>query len=62
MTTKAASHKQVTKVIRVTLSEDGWRRLRLRAADQDLSMTRLLGSILEAEAARVAIRNVKGGS
>lgn len=55
MTSKAAMSKDegsepVTKMVRVTLTADQWRRLRIKAAEQDESMTRLLGAILAREA------------
>jgi predicted DNA-binding ribbon-helix-helix protein len=37
-------------MVRVTLSAETWRKLRLLAAEQDVSMTRLVGSILQREA------------
>jgi hypothetical protein len=39
-------HQDVTKMVRVTLPADRWRELRLEAAEQDVSLTRLVGSIL----------------
>jgi hypothetical protein len=55
MTPKVADSKQegsepVTKMVRVTLTAEQWRRLRIKAAEQDESMTRLLGAILAREA------------
>jgi hypothetical protein len=48
--TASTTHQQqlepVTKVIRVTLPAEAWRQLRLKAADQDTSMTRLIASLL----------------
>jgi hypothetical protein len=57
MTSKAATPKQkgsesVTKMVRVTLTAEQWRRLRIKAAEQDESMTRLLGTILAREATK----------
>ena len=57
MTAKAAASKQkgsepVTKMVRVTLTAEQWRRLRIKAAEQDESMTRLLGAILAREAGK----------
>jgi hypothetical protein len=46
-----ASSEQVTKMVRLTLSADEWKRLRVKAAEQDESMTRFLGAILAREAA-----------
>ncbi len=40
----------VTRVIRVSVSPDTWRRLRVQAAEQDQPMTAFLGAILEREA------------
>lgn len=37
-------------MVRVTLTAEQWRRLRIRAAEQDESMTKLLGAILAHEA------------
>jgi hypothetical protein len=52
--TASTTHRQegepVTKVIRVTLPAEAWRQLRLKAADQDTSMTRLIGSLLLSQA------------
>jgi plasmid stability protein len=42
-----SEQQDVTKMVRVTLPVDTWRKLRLQAAEQDLSMTRLVGSILD---------------
>jgi hypothetical protein len=42
----------VTKMVRLTLTAEEWRRLRIKAAEQDESMTRLLGAILAREAGR----------
>jgi hypothetical protein len=55
MTSEAAEPKHkgsesVTKMVRVTLTAEQWRRLRIKAAEQDKSMTRLLGAILAREA------------
>lgn len=56
MTTDAAPKQKggepVTKVVRVTLTAERWRELRVRAAEQDMSMTRLLGLMLERDAVR----------
>jgi hypothetical protein len=57
MTAKAAAPKRkgaepVTKMVRVTLTAEQWRRLRIKAAEQDESMTRLLGAILAREAGK----------
>jgi hypothetical protein len=57
MTSKAAAPEQkglepVTKMVRVTLTAEQWRRLRIKAAEQDESMTRLLGAILAREAGK----------
>ncbi len=57
MTSKAAAPKQkgsepVTKMVRVTLTAEQWRRLRVKAAQRDESMTRLLGAILAREAGK----------
>lgn len=57
MTSKAANSRQdgseaVTKMVRVTLTAEQWRRLRIKAAEQDESMTRLLGAILAREATK----------
>jgi hypothetical protein len=56
-TTRAASQRKgkqggepVTRVIRVSVSPDTWRRLRVQAAEQDQPMTAFLGAILEREA------------
>jgi hypothetical protein len=38
-----------TKTVRITLSESEWRRLRLKAADENVSLTRLVSEILERE-------------
>jgi len=62
MPTKAAPHEQgTTKMVRVTLSDGGWRRLRLKAADEDVSLTQVVNRILERESARIAIRKLEGG-
>ncbi len=50
ITASEAQGGGVTKLIRVTLTEDQWRRLRVKAAEEDVSMTRLLGAILAGEA------------
>jgi hypothetical protein len=55
MMSKATKPKQngsepVTKMVRVTLTAEQWRRLRIKAAEQDESMTRLLAAILAREA------------
>jgi hypothetical protein len=55
MTSKAPASKQkgsepVTKMVRVTLTAEQWRQLRIKAAERDESMTRLLGAILAREA------------
>lgn len=42
----------MTKMVRVTLAAEQWRRLRIKAAEQDESMTRLLGVILAREAGK----------
>ncbi|HXB63481.1 MAG TPA: hypothetical protein VNV42_01265 [Solirubrobacteraceae bacterium] len=42
----------MTKMVRVTLTAEQWRRLRIKAAEQDESMTRLLGVILAREAGK----------
>lgn len=47
---KQAGSEPVTKMVRVTLTTEQWRRLRVKAAEQDESMTRLLGAILAREA------------
>ena len=39
-----------TKMLRVTLTAEQWRRLRVKAAEQDESMTRFVGAILAREA------------
>ena len=39
-------------MVRVTLTAEQWRRLRIKAAEQDESMTRLLGAILSREATK----------
>jgi len=44
--------ESVTKMVRVTLTAEQWRRLRIKAAEQDESMTRLLGAILAREATK----------
>ena len=48
-------------MVRVTLSDGGWRRLRLKAADEDVSLTQVVNRILERESARIAIRKLEGG-
>lgn len=59
MTTKATPQKQgTTKMVRVTLSDGGWRRLRLKAADENVSLTHVVNGILERESARIAIRKL----
>ena len=45
-TTRQQQGEPVTKVIRVTLPAEAWRQLRLKAADQDTSMTKLVASLL----------------
>jgi len=45
--------------MRVTLSDGGWRRLRLKAADENVSLTKLVNGILERESARIAIRKLE---
>lgn len=40
----------MTRVIRASVSPDTWRRLRVRAAEQDQPMTEYVGAILEREA------------
>jgi hypothetical protein len=52
MATGAAAEEGVTKLVRVTLTDAQWRQLRVKAAEQDVSLTRLLGSILASEADR----------
>jgi hypothetical protein len=57
MTSRGAAPKQkgsepVTKMVRVTLTAEQWRRLRVKAAERDESMTRLLGAILACEAGK----------
>jgi plasmid stability protein len=42
-----SERQDVTKMVRVTLPAETWRKLRLQAAERDLSMTRLVGSILD---------------
>jgi len=37
-------------MLRVTLTAEQWRRLRVKAAEQDESMTRFVGAILAREA------------
>ena len=59
MMSKTAANEQtgsepVTKMVRVTLTAEQWRRLRVKAAERDESMTRLLGAILAREAAEEA--------
>ncbi len=56
-TTQAASQRRgkqagepVTRVIRVSVSPDTWRKLRVQAAERDQPMTAFLGAILEREA------------
>lgn len=36
-------------MVRVTLTDEQWRRLRVKAAEQDASMTRFIGTILARE-------------
>ncbi len=43
-------HEPVTRVIRASVSPATWRRLRVRAAEQDQPMTEYVGAILEREA------------
>ena len=45
-------------MVRVTLSDGGWRRLRLKAADENVSLTHLVNGILERESARISIRKL----
>ncbi len=52
MATDTATGEGITKLIRVTLTDAQWRQLRVKAAEQDVSVTRLLGSILASEADR----------
>jgi hypothetical protein len=47
---KQESSEPVTKMVRITLTADQWRRLRIKAAEEDESMTGLLGTILAREA------------
>jgi hypothetical protein len=56
-TARAKSQRQgkqggepVTRVIRVSVSPDTWRKLRVQAAERDQPMTAFLGAILEREA------------
>lgn len=45
--TKKAALTSVTKMIRVTLVEEDWRRLRTSAAENDLSVSTEVGVILQ---------------
>jgi len=60
MAINAAPQEKDTKLVRISLPEGSWRRLRLAAADQGVSLTKLVGAILEVEAARVSIRAMEG--
>ncbi len=48
-------------MVRVTLTESGWRRLRLKAADEGVSLTQLVNGILARHSARIAIRELDDG-
>lgn len=45
-------------MVRVTLSEAGWRHLRLKAADENVSVTQLVNGILARESARIVLRKL----
>jgi hypothetical protein len=45
--TKKAALTSVTKMIRVTLVEEDWRRLRISATENDLSVSTEVGVILQ---------------
>jgi hypothetical protein len=46
-------------MVRVTLPDRDWRRLRLEAADKNVSLTWLVNAILQRESAKIQIRELR---
>jgi predicted HicB family RNase H-like nuclease len=60
MPTQSAPQEQgTTKTVRVTLSDEDWRRLRLEAANKGMSLTRLVNLTLERESATIVMRGLR---
>jgi hypothetical protein len=60
MTTESAPQEQgTTKTVRVTLSDEDWRRLRLEAANKGVSLTWLVNTTLRRESAKIVMRGLR---